>query len=190
VIAPGTGLGEAFLTSLGKRRQEHATEGGHTDFAPRTPLQEELLKALRREHDHVSYERVCSGPGIGRLYRFLKGRGMAEPAALAARLSGMDDPVPAIVEAALVQKSGICFETLNLFCAILGAEAGNLALKTLATGGVYIGGGIAPRILPCLDAGPFLSAFRGKGRMADLLGRIPIHVIVEPRAALMGAAAC
>jgi glucokinase len=188
VIAPGTGLGEAFLTSRGRRRQEHATEGGHADFAPRTPLQEELLKALRNEHGHVSYERVCSGPGIGRIYRFLKGRGMAEPASLAAKLSGMDDPVPAIVETALAQKSGICFETLNLFSAILGAEAGNLALKTLATGGVYIGGGIAPRILPFLTAGPFLSAFREKGRMADLLCRIPVHVIVEPRAALMGAA--
>jgi len=190
VIAPGTGLGEAFLTRAGRRRQEHASEGGHADFAARTPLEAELLDDLRREHGHVSYERVCSGPGIGRIYRFLKERGEEEPAGLTARLSAADDPAPVIVEAALVQKYGICLQTLELFCSILGAEAGNLALKTLSTGGVYIGGGIAPRILPLLGEGPFLAAFRNKGRMADLLFRIPVHVIVEPRAALMGAADC
>lgn len=187
VIAPGTGLGEAFLTS-GRCRREYATEGGHVDFAPSTPLQEDLLADLRKEHGHVSYERVCSGPGIGRIYRFFRERGMAEPAGLAARLAKAEDPVPAIVEAALEDEDGICFETVRLFSSILGAEAGNLALKTLATGGVYIGGGIAPRILPYLTAAPFLAAFRRKGRMAELLQRIPVHVILEPRAALMGAA--
>ncbi len=99
-----------------------------------------------------------------------------------------DDPTPIIVETALKDKAGLCLQTMELFCSILGAEAGNLALKTLAMGGVFIGGGIAPRILPLLEKGPFLPAFHGKGRMADLLRRIPVHVIVEPRAALIGAA--
>jgi glucokinase len=190
VIAPGTGLGEAFVTGEAMCRWEHASEGGHADFAPGSPLEEDLLRDLRKEFGHVSYERVCSGPGIGRIYRFLRERGAEEPAPLAARLAAADDPVSVIVEAALAEKTGICLQTVELFCSILGAEAGNLALKTLATGGVYIGGGIAPRLLPLLDEGPFLASFRRKGRMADLLFRIPVHVIVEPRAALIGAADC
>jgi glucokinase len=188
VIAPGTGLGEAFLTRQGKRRLEHASEGGHADFAPGSPLETNLLRELRKEFDHVSYERVCSGPGLWRIYRFLRERGTAEPSWLAGRLAGAKDPVPILVDAALTEKTGICVRTVSLFCSILGAEAGNLALKTLATGGVYIGGGIAPRILPFLEEGTFLAAFRRKGRMADLLFRIPVHVILEPRAALIGAA--
>lgn len=190
VIAPGTGLGEAFLTRNGTCRQEHESEGGHADFAPGSPLEEELLQELRKEFGHVSYERVCSGPGIARIYRFLKEKGMEEPATLAARLAAVDDPTPIIVEAAFKEKAGLCIRTMELFCSILGAEAGNLALKTLATGGIFIGGGIAPRILPLLEKGPFPAAFRRKGRMADLLLRIPVHVIVEPRAALIGAADC
>ncbi len=190
VIAPGTGLGEAFLTGNGRRWREHESEGGHADFAPGSPLEEELLQELRKEFGHVSYERVCSGPGIARIYRFLKEKGAEEPAPLAARLAAADDPTPIIVEAALKEKAGLCIRTMELFCSILGAEAGNLALKTLATGGVFIGGGIAPRILPFLEKGSFLAAFRRKGRMADLLLRIPVHVIVEPRAALIGAAVC
>ena len=188
VIAPGTGLGEAFLTRNGTCRQEHESEGGHADFAPGSPLEEQLLRELRKEFGHVSYERVCSGPGIARIYRFLEGEGDTEPAPLTGRLAAADDPTPIIVETALKDKAGLCLQTMELFCSILGAEAGNLALKTLAMGGVFIGGGIAPRILPLLEKGPFLPAFHGKGRMADLLRRIPVHVIVEPRAALIGAA--
>ena len=189
VIAPGTGLGGAFLTREGTRPMEHASEGGHADFAAGNPLEEDLLRELRKEFDHVSYERVCSGPGLWRIYRFLRERRTAaEPARLAARLAAAADPVQVLVEAALTEKTGICVQTVSLFCSILGAEAGNLALKTLATGGVYIGGGIAPRLLPFLDEGPFLTAFRRKGRMADLLFRMPVHVILEPRAALIGAA--
>jgi glucokinase len=189
VIAPGTGLGEAFLTRDGTRRLEHASEGGHADFAAGSPLEEDLLRELRKEFDHVSYERVCSGPGLWRIYRFLRERGTAEePPLLAAGLAAAADPVQVIVDAALAEKTGICVQTVSLFCSILGAEAGNLALKTLATGGVYIGGGIAPRLLPFLEEGPFLEAFRRKGRMADLLFRMPVHVILEPRAALIGAA--
>jgi glucokinase len=190
VIAAGTGLGEAFLTGSGRRRRAHASEGGHADFAPTDDLQAALWAHLRREFEHVSYERVCAGPGFGRIYRFLKERGQEEPPGLAARLSSVEDPAPVIVEEALARRSEICRRTAALFCTLLGAEAGNLALKTLAAGGVYLAGGIAPRLLPLLAEGPFLAAFRNKGRMAEMLGRIPVHVIVEPRAALIGAAGC
>lgn len=191
VIAPGTGLGEAFLTLDGTRRQEHASEGGHADFAPGGPLETDLLCDLQKEYAHVSYERVCSGPGIWQIYRFLRGRRPAEePAWLAAKLAAAADPVPILVDAAVAETTGLCAQAVKLFCSILGAEAGNLALKTLATGGVYIGGGIAPRIISLLDEGEFLAAFRRKGRMADLLFRMPVHVILEPRAALIGAADC
>jgi glucokinase len=175
----------------GTRRQEHATEGGHADFAPQTPLEIDLLRALGKDGDQVSCEAVCSGPGLGRIYRFLRDREPEEePVWLAERLAGAADPAPVIVDAALAEKAGLCAQTVRLFCSILGAEAGNLALKTLATGGVYIGGGIAPRLLQFLEEGTFLTAFRRKGRMADLLSRMPVHVILEPRAALIGAADC
>jgi glucokinase len=188
LIAPGTGLGEAFLTWDGARYREHASEGGHADFAPANPLEIELLRELRKTADHVSYEALCSGPGLGRLYRFLRRGGEGEPAWLAARLAEAVDPAPVIVEAALAGTADLCVRTLRLFVSILGAEAGNLALKTLAAGGVYLGGGIAPRIIAFLEEGSFLAAFRRKGRMADLLFRMPVHVILEPRAALIGAA--
>lgn len=189
VIAPGTGLGEAFLTWDGRRYREHASEGGHADFAPSDDLEADLLGHLGKGSVHVGYEALCSGPGLGRIYAFLRDREpWAEPAGLAARLAGAADPGPIIVETALADRGGLCGAVLDRFVSILGAEAGNLALKTLATGGVYLGGGIAPRILPFLDRGPFLAAFRGKGRMTDLLSRIPVHVILEPRAALIGAA--
>jgi glucokinase len=189
VIALGTGLGEAFLTWDGVRYREHASEGGHADFAPGNPLEMDLLRGLWKGADHISYEAVCSGPGIGRLYRFLRERtAVVEPLWLAARLAGAVDPAPVIVEAALTEKDDLCIRTVRLFISILGAEAGNLALKTLATGGVYLGGGIAPRIIPFLEGGSFLEAFRRKGRMADLIFRTPVHVIIEPRAALIGAA--
>jgi glucokinase len=189
LIAPGTGLGEAFLTWDGARYREHASEGGHADFAPGNPLEMELLRELGGETDHVSYETLCSGPGLGRLYRFLRKKGTGEePARLAARLAEAPDPGPIIIEAALADTSPLCLRTVRLFASLLGAEAGNLALKTLAAGGVYLGGGIAPRITPFLEEGLFLAAFQRKGPMADLLFRIPVQVILEPRAALIGAA--
>jgi glucokinase len=189
LIAPGTGLGEAFLTWDGMRYREHASEGGHADFAPGSPLEMELLRELCKEAGHVSYETLCSGPGLGKLYRFLRERRVEkEQAGLAARLAEAADPAPIIVEAALAGSSPLCIRTVRLFVSILGAEAGNLALKTLAAGGVYLGGGIAPRIVLFLKEGPCLDAFRRKGPMADLLFRMPVHVILEPRAALIGAA--
>jgi glucokinase len=191
VIAPGTGLGEAFLTWEGSRYRPQSSEGGHASFAPVSPGQVELLRYLFGRFAHVSSERVCSGSGIPNIYAFLRDSGQAsEPAWLAARIAAAPDPTPLIVQAALDESrpSELCVATLETFVTILGAEAGNLALKVLATGGVYLGGGIPPRLLRLLANPAFLDAFRGKGRMADLLDRVPIYVILNPKAALLGAA--
>jgi glucokinase len=191
IVAPGTGLGEAYLTWDGDRYRPHASEGGHCDFAPRDEREIELLRYLLRQHEHVSYERVCSGIGIPNLYAFLRDAGhAAEPSWLAARLAAQQDPTPAIIAAAMDPQESceLCVETVELFACILGAEAGNLALKMLATGGVFIGGGIPPRILPFLEQDYFLENFRDKGRMGKLLVDVPIHVILNHKAALFGAA--
>jgi len=207
VIAPGTGLGEAFLTWDGARYRPHASEGGHTDFAPNNPFEVELLRYLQDRFEHVGYERVCSGRGLPNIYAYLKDSGYAEePAWLTEQLASTDDPTPVIVNAALRQsfdgaqdkaQDGVldgerpcelCVATLNAFVSILGAEAGNLALKVLAGGGVYLGGGIPPRILPALEDEQFMKAFRHKGRMSDFLARVPMHVILNPKVALLGAA--
>lgn len=190
VIAPGTGLGEAFLTWDGTRHRAYPSEGGHTDFAPRNARELELLRFLLGRFEHISYERLCSGQGIPNIYAFLKETGRAEePAWLAERLAGAPDPTPIIVEAALRgAPPPICRETLELFVSILGAEAGNLALKTLALGGVYVAGGIPPRILPKLEDGTFMRAFLAKGRLSDLMADIPVHVVLQPQAPLIGAA--
>jgi glucokinase len=193
VIAPGTGLGEAFLTWDGKRYRAHASEGGHTDFAPTDPLEIGLWRFLHVNLgiEHVSVERVGSGRGLPNIYAYLKESGYAgEPAWLTEELANADDPTPVIVKAALDNEkpSPICVATLDAFVGILGAEAGNLALKVLATGGVYLGGGIPPHILPALENGRFMRAFLGKGRMARLMDRMPVHVILNPNAALLGAA--
>lgn len=190
VIAPGTGLGEAFLTWDGSRYRAHASEGGHADFAPTTPVQLGLVQYLLARHDHVSYERVCSGIGIGNIYDYLRDSAYApEAPELASRLSQMSDRTPLIVEAGLRSSAPdpLCRATVETFLEIFGAEAGNLALKVLATGGVYLGGGIPLHVLPALEDGRFLRAFRAKGRFAELLTRVPVHVIVA-RAALIGAA--
>jgi glucokinase len=191
VIAPGTGLGEAFLTWDGSQYRSHPTEGGHTDFAPTTELQAGLLEYLSERYEHVSYERVCSGMGLPNIYAYLSDSGFApEPDWLAEQLAAAHDPTPVIVNAALSEERtcALCQATLDTFVSILGAEAGNLALKVLATGGVYLGGGIPPRILPALQTGPFLHAFRAKGRFSEFMSRLPVHVILTPQVALLGAA--
>jgi glucokinase len=191
VIAPGTGLGEAFLTWDGTRYRPHASEGGHADFAPTNSFEVELLRYLQDRFQHVSYERVCSGRGLPNIYGYLKDSGYAdEPVWLTKQLAAAGDPTPVIVNAALDSERPceLCVATLNAFVSILGAEAGNLALKVLASGGVYLGGGIPPRILPTLEQKPFREAFRHKGRMSDLLARVPVHVILNPKVALLGAA--
>ena len=190
VIAAGTGLGEAFLTWDGRRYHAHASEGGHADFGPTTPLQIDLLAYLQRKFEHVSYELVCSGIGIQHLYQYLKDAGhTVELPAVAARIAAADDPTPIIMEAGLASngRSESSAATLELFTAILGAESGNLALKVLSTGGVFVGGGIPPRMLPLLEQGSFMRAFLRKGRLSHVLVDMPVHIILGP-AALMGAA--
>ena len=191
VVAPGTGLGEAFLVWDGSLYRAFPSEGGHADFAPSNPMEADLLESLESRFDHVSYERVCSGMGLANIHTyFQKTRREDNAGCSAARLSTAEDPVPHIIRDALNDKQpcSLCRKTLSAFVSILGAEAGNMALKTLATGGVYLGGGIPPRILPALEDGAFLNAFMRKGRMSDLMKTIPIHVILHPDAALMGAA--
>ena len=191
VIAPGTGLGEAYLTWDGRRYRAHACEGGHTDFGPNNDLELELLRYLLARHDHVSYERVCSGMGLPNIYTFLRDAGHApEPDWLAAKLAAVSDWTPIIVDTALAGEpaSELCSKTLDMFISILGAEAGNLGLKTMSTGGVYLAGGIPPRILSRLSDGRFYTAFTNKGRFDDLLEIMPVHVVLCPRIALLGAA--
>lgn len=191
VIAPGTGLGEAYLTWNGSRYLAHASEGGHTDFGPESSEQSELLTFMRKRFDHVSYERVCSGHGIPHLYAFFKAGGRYhEPESLAEQIKLADDPTPIIIGHALDSDPSyeICRAVLKMFIVILGAEAGNLALKIMATGGIFLGGGIPPRILPVFQRGWFMEAFRRKGRMSSIMDDIPVSIITTPKAALMGAA--
>lgn len=188
VIAAGTGLGEALIVTDGVRRTVIATEGGHADFAPRGDLEEGLLRFLRREFGRVSYERVLSGPGVYNIYRFLREAGVApESKTIAARLLE-GDPSATIAESALSAADPLCMRTLDVFVSVYGAEAGNLALKALALGGVVVTGGIAPKILARLTDSTFIDAFRDKGRLAPLMRSVPVHVVMEPRAPLLGAA--
>lgn len=190
LIAAGTGLGEAILLRDGHRWRPSPSEGGHTDFGPRDPLEDELLAWLRARYGRVSYERILSGPGLADLYRFLSetGRG-TEPADFAARFAAAPDPAAAVTAAALDGSCPRARLAVERFCAVYGAEAGNLALKALAVGGVFVGGGIAPRILPFLREEGFVRAFRDKGRLAPLVAGIPVAVILDDHTALWGAAA-
>lgn len=191
VLAPGTGLGEAFLTWDGSRYRAYASEGGHTDFATTNPLESDLLRYLQEKFGHVSYERICSGMGLPNIYDYFKDNGhYEEPAWLAEQLAVADDPTPVIVNAALDEKASceLCKATLKLFISVLGSEAGNVALKVLATGGIYLGGGIPPRILPALKQEVFMQAFLNKGRLSGFLKNVPVYVILNPKIALIGAA--
>jgi glucokinase len=188
LIAAGTGLGEAIMPWDGARHLVLASEGGHADFAPRTELEGALWEFLRREFGHVSCERVLSGPGLQNVYRFLRQhRCEPEPAWLTERLAA-GDPSAAVAEAGLAGRDPVCAEALTLFVSMYGAEAGNLALKALAVGGVFVGGGIAPKILPKLKEPHFTEAFVAKGRFGELMRSIPVYVVTEPRIPLFGAA--
>lgn len=192
VIAPGTGLGEAFLTWDHSRYRAHPSEGGHASFAPTTATEVGLLNYLFDQHSHVSYERVCSGMGIPNIYAYFRDRVFtAETPAIAARLAEVADPTPVIVASALdpAAPCPLCQATLDCFIGILGSEVGNLAMKILATGGVYLGGGIPPRLLPQLRGERFLAAMRNKGRFEGLMQCVPVHVILNAKTALYGAAA-
>jgi glucokinase len=189
VIAPGTGLGEAFLVWTGQRYQSCATEGGHASFAPVSHEQLELLDYLEPRFGHVSFERVCSGSGIPNLYDYVSQTGhYDEPDWLLDALAQAPDPTPVIINAALERKARICIATLDLFVRILGGVVGNMAVKVFATGGIYLGGGIPPRLLSRLQRPDFLDAICFKGRFRDWVARIPVHVILDPQAALHGAA--
>ena len=189
LIAAGTGLGEALIIDAGERDVVIASEGGHVDFAPRTEAESALLDYLRREFGHVSYERVLSGPGLLNIYRFLRDtRGRVEPDWLADRLQ-TGDPSAVVSEIGLAGGDSNCVEALDMFASIYGAEAGNLGLKIVALGGVYIAGGIAGKIRDKLTDGRFVAAFRDKGRFAALMDSIPVRLTLDPRAPLLGAAA-
>jgi glucokinase len=190
LIAAGTGLGEGILTWNGKQHIPMPSEGGHSDYAPRNEDEIDLLRYLKQKYNgRISFERVVSGMGFTNIYDFLRDvRGMEEPAWLAERMA-KEDPNAVITELALAAKSEICEKTLDMFVSAYGAEAGNLALKVLSIGGLYIGGGIAPRILDKLKDGTFMRAFTDKGRLSQLLINMPVRVILESRAALLGAAA-
>jgi glucokinase len=188
VISAGTGLGEAGLVWDGRRHRPVASEGGHADWAPQDEPQMALWRFLGAEVGHVSVERVLSGPGLHNIYRFLRdAQGLAEPGWLTDLLRN-EAPAPVIGRVGLEGRAEICVRALELFVAIYGAEAGNLGLRALATAGVYLGGGIAPRILPALRNPAFLAAFAGKGRLRPLLEAIPVRVVLNDRAALLGAA--
>ncbi|MGD8779636.1 MAG: glucokinase [Ignavibacteria bacterium] len=196
IVAPGTGLGEAFLTGYGTTNRAHPSEGSHVSFGPTNETQMNLLTYMREKKgfDHVSYERVCSGAlGIPNIYDFLKDTGReTEPEWLKESLAQSEDPTPIIIKAANEKKNPckICVSTLELFRDILAAEAGNLALKVLSTGGVYLGGGIPPRILEYLKKPQFLEILKSKGRFVELLSKMPMKVILNSKAGLLGAAAC
>jgi glucokinase len=188
VIAAGTGLGQATLFWDGERHHPSASEGGHCDFAPRNREEYALLAYLQRVHGRVSYERVLSGPGLHAIYRFLRDTGRArEPRWLAREMTDRD-PAAVISEMALKGRSALCARALDLFTSLYGAEAGNLALRAVAVRGLYVGGGIAPKILPKLRAGGFLRSFLSKGRMTPLLKTFPVHVILNQETPLLGAA--
>lgn len=190
VIGAGTGLGEGFLTWRGERYEVHSSEGGHATFAARTPVEWDLARHLsRRFGGHVSWERVLSGPGLVSIYRYLAGRrpGLVRRAVTAEMRRG--DPAAVVSRHALAGTDRLSERALDLFVSCLGAQAANLALTVLATGGVYVAGGIAPLIVSKLAEPRFLEAFRDKGRLAPVLARMPVHVIMNPKVGLLGAAA-
>jgi glucokinase len=190
VISAGTGLGEAGMHWDGEQYYILASEGGHADFAPRSELQIELLRYLTAQFGHVSYERVVSGPGLVNIFHFLRDskRGLEPDWLTQEMLHG--DPADAISRAAIDGRCSLCEQALDIFISLYAAEAGNLALKLMAIGGVYLGGGIAPKMLPKLAGSLFMHSFVDKGRMQPLLESIPVKVIINDKTALMGAARC
>lgn len=201
VIGAGTGLGQGFLIQQGDSYQVFGSEGGHVDFAPRSELEFQLLRYLLDKHDiqRISVERVVSGQGIVAIYQFLRGRQSASESPDVAqvvktweqqtrRSEKTVDPAAAIATAALAKRDRLSEQTMQLFVEAYGAEAGNLALKLLPYGGLYIAGGIAAKNLPLLQEGSFLRAFTNKGRMSSLLENVPVHIVLNSKVGLLGAA--
>ena len=188
LIAAGTGLGESILYWDGSRYQPMPSEGGHADFAPNSDQEIDLLRYLRSQYLHVSYERVLSGPGLLSVYEYLRDAKKNEPTWLAEKIKA-GDPAAEIAEAGLKGQAEIAKQALDLFASVYGAEAGNLALKAMAINGVYMGGGIAPKLLTKLKDGTFMKAFTNKGRYKRLMSQIPVHVVTNQHTGLLGAAA-
>jgi len=188
LISAGTGLGEAgLLAETGGGYRPFPSEGGHVDFAPRNDLEIDLLRYLMGHFEHVSYERVLSGPGLYNIYQFLRDTGRGEEPAWLTQQIAHSDPSSVISKSALEGTSAICVQALDVFVSIYGAEAGNLAIKMVAVGGMYVGGGIAPKILRKMSSSIFMKAFSAKGRVGSWLKDIPVRVIVNDKAALFGA---
>jgi glucokinase len=190
VIAPGTGLGEAGLFWDGSRHHVFACEGGHCDFAPQGDLQIELLRFLKARFGHVSYERILSGPGLVNVYEFLRDTGYEKESAEFAVILDNSDPAAAISRAALDGTQPLAEKALEVWITVYGAEAGNLALKTMATGGIFLAGGISPKILSKLSGSVFMQAFYEKGRLRPLVEAVPVQVVTNEKAGLLGAARC
>jgi glucokinase len=188
VISAGTGLGEAGMYWDGTRHRPFAGEGGHADFAPHDQLEADLLLYLKKQFGHVSWERVVSGPGLYNIYQFLRNTGRCQESPDLREAMRERDPSAVISQAALENRCPLSGQAMELFVALYGAEAGNLALKIMATGGVFLGGGIAPKILPKLQGAGFMKAFAEKGRFRSLLEAIPVRVILNDETALLGAA--
>ena len=189
LISSGTGLGEAILFWNGKQHIPSASEGGHVEFGPRNELEMKLFQYLFNRFGHVSYERVLSGTGLGHIYQFLRDsrRFGREPKWLSREMK-QEDPAAVISKTAELKRSRLCGKALDMFASIYGAAAGNLALQVMAVGGVYVGGGIAPKIIWKLKDGTFMEAFKNKGRLSEIVAHIPVKVIINDRAALLGAA--
>ncbi|HEY2825542.1 MAG TPA: glucokinase [Gemmatimonadales bacterium] len=189
LIGAGTGLGEGMLVWDDGKYRVHASEGGHADFAPRDAGEIGLLLHLQRTFGHVSYERVLSGHGLVECYKFLaEARVGREHPDIKAEMA-KEDPAAVITRHAMEGSDALSRKALDLFCSVYGAEAGNMALRLMATGGVYLAGGIAPRIVHRLDAGGFMAAFRAKGRLSEFVEQVPVHVIMNAKVGLLGAAA-
>jgi glucokinase len=190
VIAPGTGLGEAGLFWDGSRHHVFACEGGHTDFGPQGELQVELLRALQARFGHVSYERVLSGPGLVNVYEFLRGAGCGKESPEFGAQLVKGDAAAIISHAAINGGNPLAEKALDLWVSVYGAEASNLALKLMATGGLFLAGGISPKILSKLKGPLFMQAFLAKGRLRSMVELVPVQVITNEKAGLLGAARC
>lgn len=187
LLGAGTGLGQGYLTWDGDRYRVHSSEGGHADLAPSSDLESDLGRWLRAQYGHASWERVLSGPGLVNVYRFLAQNGGAESAAVRQEMA-KEDPAAVVTRRGLDGSDPLCARALDVFAVCFGAQAGNVALAVLASGGVYLAGGIAPRIAARLQGGAFVAAFRNKGRLSAFLAKVPVHIIVNPNVGLVGAA--
>jgi glucokinase len=193
LIGAGTGLGEGFLTWSGNGYKVYSSEGGHADFAPRDRLEADLLQYLWRRHEHVSIERVVSGQGIVSIYQFLRDSKFATDTIGLDQIvrdweqdKGKVNPAAAISQAGLEKRDRLAIQTMLMFVQAYGAEAGNLALKLLPYGGLYVAGGVVAKILPLIQQGEFITAFQQKGRMQNILADIPLHIILNPDVGLIG----